>query len=93
MTTKNARYHTVQTKDRHDHNAKLLEAFEKQAAESGAVDGAKIAIIIGGSDGGHIHVGLDMTLSPGLLIQLLDEVIGQLMQHSEPFNAPGETPS
>jgi hypothetical protein len=58
-----------------EHNQKLLYTFEKSA------DNAKVAVLIGGTSNGHIHVGVDMALPPEAIIDLLHIAIEGLLEN------------
>jgi hypothetical protein len=86
---KNQRHHILPgSKTTWEHNQKLLYSFEK-SAEAGGYRDPKVAIIIGGSHGGDVHVGIDNSLPTDILIKLLHITIeGLEQQHQEPQGQP-----
>lgn len=61
---------TKRAENTRQHNLKLLAAFEAEALSKGSKYPG-VAIIVGASEGGHIHVGCDMGLPPEALLDLL----------------------
>jgi hypothetical protein len=70
-----------------EHNRKILDSFETSTCERGH-PGAKVAIIIGGSVGGHIHLGMDLSLPVEVLLDLLDHCYHGLIESTDPDKSP-----
>jgi hypothetical protein len=70
-----------------EHNRKILDSFETATDERGYLN-AKVAIIIGGSLNGQIHLGVDSFLPVEVLLDLLDHCYHGLIESTDPDKSP-----